>query len=127
MQKFYTLQDSNVIYLPQEGLVGTKCAYDKYKNLGFKQNQHLLLRSYVGETQDGILTVVTRTEIVGIVDNEWVDKHYWTKPLYYGRPVVWKDDEADALDFLQEEINRKAREQSEKFHMKHLHKTGGAL
>lgn len=120
MQKFYSLQDSNVIYLPQEGLTGTKCAYNKYENLGFEQNSHLLLRNYVGETQDGILTTITRTEIVGLVDNNWVRKHYRTRPLYYGRPVVWKDDEMDALEFLQEEINRKAREQIKKFHMKHL-------
>ena len=118
MQKFYTLQDSNVIYYPQEGLTGTKCAYNKYENLGFDQDQHLLLRNYVGENQYGEMTGITRTEIVGIVDNNWVRKHYWTRPFYYGRPVVWKNDEMDALDFLQKESDRKAKEQREKIYGK---------
>lgn len=111
MKKFYTLQDSNVIYFPQKGLHGEKWAYDKYENLGYKQDEHLLLRNYVGENQLGKVTKITRTEIIGTVDNKWVRKHYWDKPFYYGRPVVWQYDEMDAFDFLEKESDEKAKEQ----------------
>lgn len=118
MKKFYTLQDSNVVYYPQEGLTGTKCAYAKYENLGHEQDEHLLLRSYVGETQYGELTKVTRTEIVGIVNNDWVRKHYWTRPFYYGCPVVWEGEEGDALYYLQQEEDKKLKEEAASFNAK---------
>lgn len=103
MKKFYTLQDSNVVFFPQEGEKGENWAYDKYENLGYDKDCHLLLRSYVGETLYGDLTRITRTEIVGTVDNNWVLRHFWYRPVYYGRPVVWKNDEMSALDTLQKE------------------------
>ena len=103
MKKFYTIQDSNVVFFPQEGEKGENWAFNKYENLGYDQDSHLLLRSYVGVDQNGVLTRVTRTEIVGIVDNKWVLRHYWYRPLYYGRPVIWKNDEMSALDALQKE------------------------